>query len=168
MVTLNWVINPRNSDSSQFIISSTDNPFGPTFESVPLQLQEAGSASERYEFEVPMDLAVIPSGPLTEDNSLTRCFYNGTILKAELYTKRPKSRLDSASPLPSASPPASATSASIKFVPWPNAVAIEQVKIGAEGVPDCYKVRNGQITEKVPDGGKLSSLGGLCNCLYRN
>ncbi|KAI9820118.1 MAG: hypothetical protein M1832_003825 [Thelocarpon impressellum] len=160
--TFNWIIEAAKesaSSSSNFTISSSNNPFALTFSDIPLQMLDAGLSSERYRFQVPMDKVVVPSSPITNDNSRATCWFNGTTLQAELFTKREKSF-----------PPVSASelgSADKAYKAWPFAIEIEQVIAGGEDVPQCFKVVNGNIGDRVP-GLKPVGLDDVCSCNYRN
>ncbi len=169
MTTFNWIISPTDDDLSgkdtsntSYIISSSDNPFALTFTNATLTLQQKGQEDEAYTFEVPMQKIVIPSAPLTADNSATECFYNNTQFSAQLYTKRAKTypvQAGSASGNPDPDPTA-------LFGEWPYAVEVQQFIEGGSGVPDCRKVVNGVAGEKVSIG--IETITDSCECLYMN
>lgn len=179
----NWIISsPSPSDSSSasdnrgdFTISSTDNPFSLNFESIPLRLLDAGTPEERYEYRVPMDKVVVPSSPITDDNSVASCFFNGTSFHAQLYTKK----LKTSSPPGSSSsstqqqqpPPASRQQSNPNaddFRPWPYAVRIEQSIQSGDRIPTCYKTKDGRLGEQLPVSPRTAPGKGICRCLYRN
>jgi hypothetical protein len=169
MTTFNWIINPTANDLSgedtsntTYLISSSDNPFALTFINATLKLEEEGTDDEAYAFEVPMQKIVVPSSPLTADDAATECYYNNTQFTAKMYTKRAKTypvQQGSASGNPDPDP-------SAIFGEWPYAVEVQQFIDGGSGVPDCYKVANGIIGEKVNVGSE--TINDSCECLYMN
>lgn len=169
MTTFNWIINPTGDDLSgedtsntTYWISSSDNPFALTFMNATLKLQQAGTDDEAYAFEVPMQKIVVPSSPLTADDAATECYYNNTQFSARMYTKKAKTypvQAGSASGNPDPDP-------SAIFGEWPYAVDVQQFIDGGSGVPDCYKVVNGVMGEKVDVG--TVSIDESCECLYMN
>ena len=104
-----------------------------------------------------MQKTVIPNVTLTADGAATDCFYNGTIFSAVLYTKMEKTY-----------PPQNTTSpsATAAYPPWPYAVDVQQTADGGTGVPDCYKMVNGNVGEHVPVATEATSQ--TCQCQYQN
>ena len=169
MTTFNWIISPtaaalsgQDTGNNSYIISSSDNPFALTFTNATLSLQQAGQDDEAYTFDVPMQKIVVPSEPLTADNAATECYYNNTRFSAKLYTKMGKTypvQAGSASGNPDPDP-------SAIFGEWPYAVEVQQFIDGGSGVPDCYKVVNGVLGERVSVGSE--TITDSCECLYMN
>ncbi len=99
------------------------------------------------------------------------CYYNGTILEADLYTRRSKT-YPTAPPNPtsaSASAPSSPASASSDaFPPWQFAADITQYIRGGPDVPACYEMNNGQKGARLTDGLIPQAASSLCNCGYKN
>lgn len=156
MTTFDWIITPTNN--SQFVISSSNNPFALTFSNATLNMVDAGLSSEAYTFQVPMDKQVIPTTALTDDNSASICDYNGTTFSATLYTKM-------ASTYPSSSS-ASNSSSGAPFRPWPHAVSVQQVIGGGVSVPSCYKTVNGNRGDRIPLDTEPAQSN--CRCAYQN
>ena len=116
-----------------------------------------GQSSEAYRFAVNMQKTVIPNVTLTADGASTNCFYNGTIFSAVLYTKKEKTY-----PTQNKTSP----SATAAYLPWPYAVEVQQVASGGAGVPDCYKMINGNTGQHVTIGTGSDSQN--CQCMYQN
>ena len=163
----NWIISSSSDSPSNrdYTITSTDNPFSLNFESVPLRLLDAGTLEERFEYRVSMDKVVVPSSPITDDNSVASCFFNGTIFHAELYTKKLKTYPPGSS---STALPTRQQSNADDFRPWPYAVRIEQSIKSGNNIPTCYKTRDGQLGEQLPKSSQTGPGKGTCRCLYRN
>jgi len=137
--TFNWIINPATESETDYVISSTNE------------------SSEAYTFSVNMHKTVIPNVTLTADGASTDCFYNGAIFSAVLYTKKEKTY-----PARNQTP----QSAAGAYMPWPYAVEVQQVANGGAGVPDCYKMINGNTGEHVPIGTEPDTQ--TCECRYQN
>ncbi|KAI9751737.1 MAG: hypothetical protein M4579_005928 [Chaenotheca gracillima] len=167
--TFNWIIVANSSSPSKYSISSTSNPFALTFTDVPLELRNGGLDSEHYSFSVPMNKVVIPKTSLTSDGTVATCYYNGTTLNADLYTKQPKT-FPSGAAASSASASASAvpsSSSSDPFRPYPYATEIRQTISGGSDIPSCFKTINGNPTgSPITDG--VTGKSGQCGCLYQN
>ena len=157
MATFNWII--ASPSSGSYEISSTTNPFSISFSNAPLDLLDSGLDTERYRFQVTQTKTVSPSSALTSDNSAAECFYNGTTFQAYLYTKMAKSYPDTSLGEQSGNP---------SFPVWPFAVRVEQIIGGGQDVPNCYKLDNGVIGERITDGLDPQDQGSLCSCLYKN
>lgn len=100
---------------------------------------------------------VKPTSNLTVDNSATTCFFNQTTFQAYLYTKAERT-------FPTDS--VSVTGAS--YTEWPYRVRVEQVASGGSDVPNCYKITDGNVGEKIQDGLEAQDASNLCSCLYKN
>ncbi len=160
----NWIISSPGdgSNSANFTISSTDNPFSIAFSNISLQLWDKGMENERYAFQLPMDKPVSPSAPITDDNTNAICYFNRTVLQAYLYTKRGKT-------YPAASStPSSGKGSSSSTSEWPYAVKIEQVISGGGDVPQCFKKVNGNTGDRITTGLAPKRATDQCSCLYQN
>lgn len=167
--TYDWIIKavkPTASSGSNLTISSSTNPFALTFKDVPLDILDVGQSSERYRFQVPMDKVVVPTTPITNDNSRASCWFNGTTFKAELYTKRAKTYPPAADAGGPPATPGGTPTAGMKS--WPFAVEVKQIIGGGQEIPECYKVRDGNVGDRITDGLAPVSTGGLCTCVYKN
>lgn len=155
----NWDILPSDSSSggtSQYLISSSNNPFALTFTNATLSLINQGTVNEAYSFSVPMQKIVVPTVALTSDDATTECYYNHTMFEATLYTRKAKT-------YPAGSPKSSGQ----LYGPWPYAVQIEEIINAGPNVPECYKVINGVKGDKV-NIGIVPSARNFCACLYQN
>jgi hypothetical protein len=155
--TFNWIITPTTENGTDYVISSTNNPFALDFSNATLSMTNAGQSSEAYRFSIDMQKTVMPNVTLTADGATTECFYNGTIFSAVLYTKKEKTY-----PAQNKTSPSAAGA----YLPWPYAVEVQQVANGGAGVPDCYKMINGNPGERVPIGIVPDTQ--TCQCLYEN
>lgn len=155
--TFNWIITPTSANGTDYVISSTNNPFALDFSNATLSMTNSGQSSEAYRFSINMQKTVIPNVTLAADGASVDCFYNGTIFSAVLYTKKEKTY-----------PTQNKTSSSPTeaYLPWPYAVEVQQMANGDTGVPDCYKIINGNIGEPVPIGTEPSTQ--TCQCMYQN
>ena len=185
-VTFNWIINatassptsssspaaaPQPSSSSStasFMISSSDNPFAISFSNISLQLLDLGRPSERYTFSVPMDAYVVPSSPITSDNTAAACWYNGTRFEGSLYTRATAnanassmSTMSSAAPMPTSTP-------SNGWSSWPGAVNVTQSIPGGNNVPNCYQLTDGVLGAPVTQGLGPKPASEVCACQWRN
>ncbi|KAI1342807.1 hypothetical protein F5Y15DRAFT_269306 [Xylariaceae sp. FL0016] len=168
-VTYQWTISGSSSSSTSnpsYTISSTSNPFAPSFANVSAALLDRDQDTERLTFSVPLPaFAVVPAqdiDPTGADRAAT-CYYNDTVMSATLWTRGAR-----------ASFPSDLTSsvdggdgeavASTDFAAWPYRVEISQTAAGGpgSGSPDCRD-----------DGG--NSVGSFeisgdeeCGCWYMN
>lgn len=145
MTTLNWVISGTNiSGRAAYSISASSNPFALPFSNADLKLVDTGTADERYTFSTILEKVVVPDAVITSDGSTARCYYNGSTLIGDLYTKK--------------SPDLRTGSGNDQW--WPHAVQVRQV---ANSAPDCWKTVNGMDVERVNIG---SGGNGECECEY--
>jgi hypothetical protein len=166
--TFDWIISPAPPGSNtNFTISSTKNPFALMFTDITLALVDPGTDEERYTFQLQTNKTVIPDQSITDDDSQAICYFQAVSFQASLYTKMQKTYPQNSTSTASASPSAaSGSSSSVSPTPWPFAVRVEETSGGGDGVPDCYKTRNGVQGDPIP----LTPQGAadLCSCLYRN
>ncbi|MCJ1301538.1 hypothetical protein MMC08_004339 [Hypocenomyce scalaris] len=166
LATFNWIITASASSSGNYTISSTDNPFAINFVNASLTLLDANAATERYNFQIPINKIVVPSAAITSDNQIANCFFNATQFEANLYTKMPKTYPPASSSTASAASPSS--TAATAFESWPYAVEVTQTIGGGSGVPDCFEVVNGNLGEQITDGLTAQAAGDMCSCAYKN
>ena len=153
----NWIITPTADNSSNYLISTSNNPFALDFANVTLTLVDVGLNTEAYTFSTNMQKIVMPTAPLTADGAATDCFYNGTIFSGRLYTKMGKTY-----PFGNMTSP----SGSNAYQPWPYAVEAQQQTAGGSGVPDCYEMFNGNPGNHIDVPTVSSSQD--CLCQYQN
>ncbi|KAJ9131988.1 hypothetical protein NKR23_g11487 [Pleurostoma richardsiae] len=155
--TFHWVITAVSSYA--YTISSSANPFAPSFSNVSLTLLDGNQATERLVFSVPAAKAVVPAGSLpgAGDRAAT-CWFNSTVLSATLWTRARASYPPGVAAVPDP------VNASATFQPWPYAAEIRQVAAAGPGVPDC---RDGDGAE-VGDSFAEAAGAGDCGCWYAN
>ena len=156
LATFNWAI---TTTSLGHAITSLQDPLAITIPSQPLHLVDAGQPSERYAFNVTLPKQVTPSAALTPDGAASTCWYNGTSLRAELYTRMAGNNTAGGSGV---------GGDGASYTPWPFAVRVEQVAAGGEDVPDCYEVRDGVVGARITTGLEAESAGEECSCVYQN
>ena len=85
------------------------------------------------------------------------CWFNGTTLAANLYTRRP------------AAAPANATAAGGGWNPWQFAFEVNQTIAGGPAVPNCYAQQpGGSLGSSVTQGLVPQPASDLCGCYWRN
>ncbi|MCJ1372735.1 hypothetical protein MMC20_003960 [Loxospora ochrophaea] len=156
--TYDWNITGSNGN---YTISSSDNPFFPDFADALLKLQDAGSANERYTFQVVFNQSITPQG------TAMKCLYSNTQFEASLYTKTPKSYPSNSSDPSSAASSSSTAMPEIAqsddFQPWPFAVEVRQLAAGGLNVPQCSLNGN-----SVSDNLKPQTNADMCSCVWKN
>lgn len=165
-VIFNWIISPSAPGSpNNLSISSIPNPFSIQFSGAALALVDQGLQTERYTFSIPVDKIVVPKEAIN-----AKCYYNGTTLEGELYTRLKQVSSDTSytSTISSASPASTATPYSRGQKNWPYAVNITQFIGGGTEVPDCYRVQNGRQVERLAQGLEAKASTDTCSCLYKN
>ncbi|KAF2234139.1 hypothetical protein EV356DRAFT_515800 [Viridothelium virens] len=168
LATFNWAIG--SSSPSNHSVSAPSNPFAISFSSEPLTLLDAGQATERYALNFTLPKQVSPSSPITSDGGATTCFYNGTVLSAELYT-RMNATYPGAGQGQGGAGGAGAGfggGAGASYTPWPFAVQVQQLATGEQGVPDCYRLVNGAVGERVSVESEEVEEADECSCVYQN
>ncbi|KAG0651422.1 hypothetical protein D0Z07_2095 [Hyphodiscus hymeniophilus] len=151
--TFDWIISPVEG-SSDYTVSSTQNPFSLVFTNASLSLMDVGTDQEHYYFQIDMQKPVVPAVALTNSNAAGTCYFNQTTFQASLYTKLEKTY------------PAMGTSnanTTEAFSPWPYAVKIEQVSAAGPATPTCLDTSGNSLGDfSVPD------TANMCECLYLN
>ena len=178
--TFNWIIAAATgaaAASSDFTISSSENPFALAFTDMPLRLVDEGAEAERYVFQLSADKVVVPTGSIGGETARLGCHYNDTTFEAQLFTKRPKKKLQiSRAPVSriySAYPPPPPWRTSVlakraQYQPWPYAVQVEQTIQSGPGVPSCFKMANGERKDPANVDLEVRKGAGVCRCLYRD
>ncbi|CAK3756299.1 Hypothetical predicted protein [Lecanosticta acicola] len=173
MSTFNWVL--RNTSSSyatirtaptsdqgvpaNLSVSSTDNPFGITFNDRNLTYisPSSNASAARYVFSFTMKKAVFPTTSLTSNGITTQCFFNQTIFTGTMYLSQPRTY-----------PPSGASTSGASYAQWPYAVDISQSSAGGDSTPACYEYVNGVIGNRVTTALAPTSNSSQCLCDYRN
>lgn len=147
--TFFWII---TAHSSSFTISSTDNPFAPTFTDRPLTVLDAGKSTERLRFSFSMTKSVVPSDKLTANNRAASCTFADTVFEATLWTRR---RGNTTLAEGESEP------ADVKFGDWPRNAEIVQRKDYELGQPKCMDSDGSAIAD-------VQAESGTCSCQYAN
>ncbi|KAH7153160.1 hypothetical protein EDB81DRAFT_447944 [Dactylonectria macrodidyma] len=145
--TFFWVITADSS--SAYTISSTENPFAPSFTNRSLAVLDAGKPTERLRFFYSMSKEVVPSENLTSNNRAATCTFDETRFEATLWTRRRGN--DTVDP----------ASDDIKFGAWPGDAEIVQSKSGTLGPLKCEDSNGNRI-------GNVQAKPGTCECRYSN
>lgn len=162
LATFNWLITTNPPGSTNFSISSTNNPFAIDFANASLTLLDSGTDQERYTFRTPVQKAVFPAFNI-------KCFYNDTQFTADLYTKKPGTYPLPSSPSGNAAPAAASSSGAPQpYGPWNHAVDATESIGGGVDVPACYSWVNGEVGERVTQGFSAQPVGSFCSCAYKN
>ncbi|CAM1510156.1 Fc.00g004910.m01.CDS01 [Cosmosporella sp. VM-42] len=138
-----WIIDEVNASS--YSISSTDNPFAPSFTNLTLTLHDADTSAERLTFSFDMDKVVVPSQAITPDNKATKCTFEDTSFEATIWTKKGGDGQD--------------RKVSQKFGDWPGDVEVVQKKNAGEGGQKCVDSSGNEITD-------VQAKDGECECRY--
>lgn len=146
--TFFWIITYVNTQF--YKISSTDNPFAPSFTNLTLELLDENTPKERLLFSFSMNKTVVPDDQLSSSNRAARCTFDDTRFEATLWTHRSKGHDNDDD-----------TSDNSKFVAWPGDVEIVQSKSFKSGSPRCVDDDGDKV-------GDVKSRSGACECRYTN
>ncbi|KAF4991808.1 hypothetical protein FGRMN_7578 [Fusarium graminum] len=142
--TFFWIITPNGQDS--YNISSTENPFAPSFTNLTLNLLDKDTSKERLQFSFSMDKTVVPDGNLTSSNRAAKCTFDDTLIEATLWTKTSRDGDGFGND---------------KFADWPGVVEIVQRKTFVGSSPTCVDSQGAAI-------GDVKAGSGACECRYAN
>ncbi|KAL8675703.1 MAG: hypothetical protein Q9186_007666 [Xanthomendoza sp. 1 TL-2023] len=160
LADLTWIITSSPSSPSTFTISSTANPFSiGSFASTPLTKLDAGTPEERYHFSTESEKITFPT--IGES-----CYFNGTVIEGDLYTKKPKTY-----PATTTAGEEEGTKSSDNdkaFQPWPFAVDIRQKIAGGSNTPQCFRMQGNRQGDRVTEGITSRLESEMCSCEYRN
>src|SRR6478735_999560 len=84
--TFFWIIS-SNNDSS-YNISSTENPFAPSFTNLTLKVLDKDTSQERLQFSFSMNKTIVPDDQLSSSNRAAKCTFDDTLFEATLWTQR--------------------------------------------------------------------------------
>ncbi|KAK4193491.1 hypothetical protein QBC35DRAFT_481768 [Podospora australis] len=174
-----WTIFPQTQYS--YTISSSSNPFAPSFTNVSLSLVDANQPSERFSFSF-IHPKLVSSQSTSDDNKILKCWFNTTVLSATIWTRR---RASYPANITSATLPSSSTDQKTpreKWPPWPFAVEIQETQGESDEVPDCFDAGTGQrvnpalvalagsrnSTNTAAGVTKRQEEGNQCGCFYKN
>jgi hypothetical protein len=156
LAIFSWTISSLNSYT--YTISSSSNPFAPSFANITLILLDGNQYTERFTFSFTMaNLPIIPSTNLVPgQTSAATCYFNSTVLTATLWTRV---RATYPANITSVAAP---TNASASFAPWPFRADVVEVQKAGAGVPDCRDYQGRPL-------GDFETAGdGECGCWYSN
>lgn len=142
-----WIINQVNS--SHYAISSSDNPFAPSFTNLTLSRMDMNQPSERLTFSFAMDWVILPEGSITPDDRSAKCTFKNTTFEATLWTRRDGAEVSGDAVLGD------------KFGPWPGDVEVKQSVDSKYGPPSCAYLEGGAIID-------VRAGKGMCECRYAN
>ncbi|KFA65594.1 hypothetical protein S40285_04354 [Stachybotrys chlorohalonatus IBT 40285] len=146
--TFFWVITENNSSS--FNISSTENPFAPTFSNLTMEILDGNQLDERLVFSFSMAKTVVPSEGLSPGNNrAARCTFPDTMFEATLWTRRRNGQV--------LVPPIETND---NFEDWPGDVEVAQIKASALSSPPMCEDNQGTLIADVQAGP------GECECRY--
>ena len=151
--TFYWIIQPLNSYT--YTISSSSNPFAPSFANVTMDLLDGNQFTERFVFNFTLSLPVIPKVDIVPgQRSAATCTFGSTVVRATLWTRmRAEYPANiTAAPTPSA--------ASTTFAPWPYRIEVDEVQAAGPGVPSCVDYQGRSL-------GDFAGTG-TCGCWYSN
>jgi len=153
MATYFWIIRLRTDGGYE--ISSSDNPFAPSFANISLALLDDKLQTERFMFSFVTGKSVTSSTPLDGSNQVATCRYPVTSMHATIWT-----RIRASYPA-NISATAAPVNASNAFAPWPFAVEVTQE---TTDVPQCRDAKGTTV------GGDLRPKGmaSTCRCVYVN
>ncbi|KAB5578474.1 hypothetical protein GE09DRAFT_551944 [Coniochaeta sp. 2T2.1] len=123
--TFFWTITPKTSWS--YTISSTPNPFAPSFSDLPLTLHDPNQYTEHFTFNFSLRHSSVVEGQLTPSTTTTTmCWFNSTVMAVTLWTRM---RADFPAGIEDVNVPVGGTGGDGSFATWP--FRVEQSK------PDC-------------------------------
>ncbi len=152
--TFHWIIKPQSSGGGgggggNYSISSSANPFEPSFANATMTLVDGDQYSERYTFSFSRALPVVPATAVVPGQTRTAtCTFPSTTWAVTVWT-----RLRAAYPAGAAALP-TPTAASDTFAPWPYRVEMAEVQAAQPGVPACVD----------SEGQSLGDLSGRGQC----
>ncbi|KAJ3520796.1 hypothetical protein NM208_g13568 [Fusarium decemcellulare] len=146
--TFFWVITYVNTQ--YYRISSTNNPFAPSFTNLTLELLDEDTSKERLRFSFSMNKTVVPDDKLSSDNRAARCAFDNTHFEATMWTRKSDDQSNDDD-----------ESESSKFAPWPGDVEIVQRKTSESGSPKCVDADGDAVADIKPGSG-------TCECRYTN
>lgn len=151
--TFFWVIHSQNAsdaNSPSYTVSSTDNPFAPSFTNLTATVAGRDTPDERLTFFFDMDKTVVPSDSLTPSNQAALCTFGGTRFEATIWTRRKDGKEIG-----------SDREAGSNFAAWPADVEVVQSKQSEEDQPRCEDRDGNRITD-------VQAADGECVCGYAN
>jgi hypothetical protein len=151
-----WSITPKTSWS--YTISSSSNPFAPSFSDLPLAIHDANQYAERLTFNFTLSHSSVVDGPLGTDTAATTCWFNSTVMAVTLWTRM---RADFPAGIEGVGIPINGTGADGAYAAWPFRVQIRETQGSGADVPDCRHVDGGKV------GGSAGG-DGACGCFYGN
>ena len=147
--TFFWIIDEDEDKKGKFSVSSSENPFAPSFSNLTASVLDRDGTNERMVFEFDMAKTVVPEDALTPDNRAAKCTFSGTRFQATMWTKRGSTK------------EAGDVDTSKRFGAWPGDVEIIQSKKSELGQPECEDDDGNAIAD-------VQASSGECSCDYAN
>lgn len=145
-----WIISEPVDDSADYTISSSDNPFAPSFKGLTLSKFDQGNSDERFEFSFNTTRNIVPSDSIGPNNRVATCSFKNTMFEATLWTRR---RNNGTLPVDD--------STDGKFADWSGDIEVKQVKQAELGQPMCEDDQGTEIAD-------VQAGAGDCECAYTN
>ncbi|KAK3329320.1 hypothetical protein B0H66DRAFT_19057 [Apodospora peruviana] len=174
--TFYWIIEPVTAWS--YVISSSDNPFAPSFTNLSLTLFDGNQDTERFTFDFVMakGVAVTVTDSSSDgsdrkrrdeaSSSPTTCWFNSTRVSTTIWT-----RTRASYPANITSVPAPVNASSV-FAPWPYKVDIQQIQDGGgqqqQQQPDCRDAQGRPVSSAVEVVRPRNDDDDKCGCWYAN
>ena len=143
------MIQPTPGGASQdFIISSSPNPFAPSFANLTMSLEDANTSTERYTFNFSMNNTIIPDASITPDHRVAKCIFEGTMFWGTLWTRQ-HNGAEITEP----------SQGGVNFGSWPGDVEVVQEMDATLGEPKCFDFSGNPIAD-------VQAGQGTCECQY--
>lgn len=139
-----------DNDSSNYTISSTDNPFAPSFRNLTLSRLDQGNPDERFVFSFNTTRNIVPGDSIGPNNRAATCSFKDTQFEATIWTRR---RNNESIPLDGRD--------DNDFGDWPGDVEVKQIKKAELGQPMCEDSQGTEIAD-------VQAGAGDCECGYAN
>ena len=166
LATFTWIITSAdNNTPNEYLISTTPNPFALTFTNATLRMVDMGLESEALTFRAPMQKIVVPNEDISRDSdgAASRCLYDETVFEGRLFTGRAKTY--PTQDVNATSGGEQGEEGGDEFQPWPYGLEMGQT-VSME--PECFKMVNEKMSERIGLVASGSGGGGECECRYRN
>lgn len=145
-----WIISEPDEDNANYTISSSDNPFAPSFKGLTLSLFDQGNSDERFEFSFNTTRNIVPSDSIAPGNRVATCSFENTVFEATLWTRR---RNNQTLPVNGG--------VDGQYADWPGNIEVRQVKEAELGQPMCEDGQGNKIAD-------VQAGAGECECAYSN
>jgi len=131
-----WIISEPDKKNADYTISSSDNPFAPSFKGLTLARFDQGNSDERFEFSFNTTRNIVPSDSIGANNRVATCSFKNTMFEATLWTRR---RNNETLPINDA--------VDGKYADWPGDIEVRQIKEAELGQPMCEDDQGTEIAD---------------------